>query len=147
MQKTGTENEGFSFIELLLVITTLAILFGIVMIIFQTNRLGEARNARRWSDVRTILDAVYEYSIDHSGHLPASITYDKKEICRTGASDCTGYADLSVLTFDRVYLTQMPEDLLGATGSGTGYQIVLDGKRVTVFAPFAENDVTIEATK
>jgi len=147
MKYKSTRLKGFTFIELLLVIATLAILLSIVLVIFRSNRLAEARNARRWSDVRTIVDAVYEYSIDHSGFLPGEIPIQQTEICKTGVADCSGYVNLSILTNEQIYLVQIPEDLTGASERGTGYEIKVTGKRISVYAPFAEEGEIIEVTK
>ena len=50
------------------------ILAGIVILaINPTKQLGDTRNAERRSDVLTLLNAVYQYSIDRNGSLPSTI--------------------------------------------------------------------------
>jgi hypothetical protein len=62
------------------------------------------------------------------------------EICKTGASSCTGLVDLSVVT--PTYVGELPLDPRcpdDCAANGTGYFVVegADG-RVTVDAPLAE---------
>jgi len=139
-------KRGFTLIELLLVIGIIAILAAIVIVaINPTKQLGDARNAQRRSDVNTVLNAVYQYAIDHNGSLPSGIpTTTAKEICVTGAASCDGGVDLDVLTGS--YLVKIPADPQ-ATGTGTDYTIVKDANnRITVAAPAAEN-TTITVTR
>ncbi len=138
-------KRGFTLIELLLVIGIIAILAAIVIVaINPTKQLGDARNAQRRSDVNTILNAVYQYAIDHNGSLPSSISTTVTEICVTDAASCTGGVDLDVLTGS--YLVKVPADPQ-ASGTGTDYTIVRAANgRVTVAAPSAEN-ATITVTR
>ncbi|HVW66506.1 MAG TPA: prepilin-type N-terminal cleavage/methylation domain-containing protein [Candidatus Peribacteraceae bacterium] len=147
-------RKGFTLIELLLVIGIIAILASIVIVaINPTKQLGDARDAQRRSDVNTILNAVYQYAIDHNGNLPSGIpTGTAKIICQsdlTGTGCTTGITgvDLSVLTGS--YLVKVPKDpLITATATGTNYFIVQDANgRITVSAPNAEQTTTISVTR
>ncbi|MCX6793142.1 MAG: prepilin-type N-terminal cleavage/methylation domain-containing protein [Candidatus Falkowbacteria bacterium] len=140
-------KKGFTLIEILLVVAAIAILAGIVILAINPNKqLGDTRNAQRHADVNTILNAVYQYSID-TGHLPSSIGTSQGEICKTGAN-CSVFVDLSVLTDNEKYLTSMPFDPNGASTNGTGYQINKSANnRVTVSAGSAEQGVIITATR
>src|SRR4030065_2746270 len=92
MKKVYTEQSrsGFTLLEVLLVIAIIAILAAIVIIaINPSKQLAEARNAQRRSDINTILNAVYQYSIDNKGSIPASITTSITEICKTGVASGT----------------------------------------------------------
>lgn len=142
-------RSGFTLIELLLVIGIIAILASIVIVaINPTKQLADARNAQRRSDVNTILNAVYQYAIDHNGTLPSCIAVTSKNVC-VGGSDCSGVTtgcDLDVLTGS--YLVNLPTDPSGATANDTNYDIVRDANgRVTVSAPVAENSATISVTR
>lgn len=141
----SSAKRGFTLIELLLVIGIIAILAAIVIVaINPTKQLGDARNAQRRSDVNTILNAVYQYAIDHNGALPSTITTTDTEICVTDAASCVGGVNLDVLTGS--YLVKIPTDPQ-ATGTGTDYMIVKTANgRVTVSAPDAEN-ATITVTR
>ncbi len=142
-------RRGFTLIELLLVIGIIAILAAIVIVaINPTKQLGDARNAQRRSDVNTILNAVYQYSIDNNGNLPSTITSSATEICRSGVNvDCTGLINLNALTGS--YIVGLPADPQGATATSTKYTIMRDAtsRRVTVAAPSAEQSATISVTR
>jgi type IV pilus assembly protein PilA len=138
-------KKGFTLIEILLVIALIAILAGIVIIaINPAKQLAEGRNAQRWSNTNTILNAIDQYALDNNGNLPSSIGTTSTEICKTDAAACTGLIDLTILTTDEKYLTAIPMDPRYATGSGVGYNFYkTTNGRVSVSAPFAENGVSI----
>lgn len=138
-------RRGFTLIELLLVIGIIAILAAIVIVaINPTKQLGDARNAQRRSDVNTILNAVYQYSIDNQGNLPLAITTAATPICKIGVAPATcttdGLINLSVLTGS--YIVSLPVDPSVTSGNSTNYTIMRNAtsKRVTVAAPGASAD-------
>ena len=126
----------------------MAILAAVIIIAINPGKqLADTRDSQRWTDVQTILDATYQYSVDNDGNLPATIGATATEICRTTAADCTGLVDLSVLTANGTYLVAIPNDPSGGSTNGTGYEIhQLSTGRITVSAPDAEND-TITGSK
>ena len=142
------KKQGFTLLEILLVVAAIAILAGIVILaINPTKQLGDTRNAQRRVDVNTILSAVYQYAIDNNGTIPTSITTGSLEVCKTGGT-CTGLADLSVLTASSKYLVSMPIDPSTTSTNGTGYFIIKTANnRVTVSAPDAEQSATISVTR
>jgi prepilin-type N-terminal cleavage/methylation domain-containing protein len=149
MFKKLKQQEGFTLIEVLLVVAIIAILAGVVILaVNPTKQLGDARNATREENVTTILDAVYQYEIDNNGNLPSSITSTPTDICATGATSCTGLVDLSVLTTNGKYLTAIPEDPQAGTATDTHYQISDNSNgRITVSAPDAEQGAVITVTR
>ncbi|HUZ92769.1 MAG TPA: prepilin-type N-terminal cleavage/methylation domain-containing protein [Candidatus Paceibacterota bacterium] len=146
-------NTGFTLLEILLVVAAIGILAGIVILaINPSKQLGDTRNAERKVDVNTILNAVYQYSIDNNGALPSSITVSSTEICATGVatSTCTtdNLVDLSVLTRNEKYLTAIPTEPQKTNVDGAGYQIKKSvNGRITVNAQFAEQSSTISVTR
>lgn len=146
-------KDGFTLLEVLLVVAIIAILAGIVILaINPSKQLADARNAQRSADVSTILNAVYQYSLD-TGGIPASITGSATEICRTGGT-CTGIIDLGVLVTGN-YLSSIPRDpkcspvTAPCTANGAGYVISVTSNRVTVAVPagLQENSKVISVTR
>ena len=149
-------NKGFTLLEILLVVAAIAILAGIVIVAINPGKqLGDTRNAQRQSDVNTILNAVYQYSIDHNGALPgyAYLSGTPTEICaaNTATSTCTGSSliPLNELVWGETYLVDLPSDPSGGCDAdGICYQIsTTTSGRVVVTAPDAEQGATIEVKK
>lgn len=146
-------TRGFTLIEVLLVIAILAILAAVVIIaINPAKQLGEANNAQRRSDVRTILDAVQQYSLDNGGLYPDSI--QSGGTCMSEGLDicqfewpCDGI-NLDILAENQVYLTGIPIDPSVTTDDITGYKAVLtDDGRLSVCAPLMYGDEHIVVTQ
>jgi len=142
-------RNGFTLIELLLVIGIIAILSTIVIAALSpTRQLASSRDAKRQSDVNTILNAVYQYQIDNLGNPPPGIpTTTALEICRTGATSCQYGVNMNVLS--GAYLVTVPLDPRAeATGTGTEYFILRNSNgRLTVSAPLAEEEASISVTR
>lgn len=144
------KNKGFTFIELMIVITLIAVLAGILIAVIDPAKyFKQNSNAQRTNDTHAILNAVYQYYTDNNGTWPASINTDSDclnpgvdaEICQTGG-DCTGLVDLSALTNGERYLTTIPVDPDNEGSNGSGYNIVKNvNARVTVCAPGAEDEI------
>lgn len=143
-------RRRFSLVELLLVVSGIAIFAAVIMVTVDPNKkLSNARDAQRLEDVQTILNAVYQYSIENQGVLPDTITTVPTEICRSGVNvDCETdqLVNLNMLTGSS--LLALPADPKSATKTSTHYTIVKTDQRVTVSAPGAEEVKSpIEATR
>ena len=151
-------KKGFTLIELLLVIGIIAILAGIVIVaINPTKQLADSRDAQRRSDVNTILNGVYQYSIDNNGgvtdlsipaaaaEIEAAVAFDLCELVPDYLTDIP----LDPVTGDEGEITANC-DGAGAITVGenwaSGYNISVASGRVTVAAPAAEN-ATITVTR
>lgn len=134
-----SSRRGFTLIEVLLVVVIIAILAGIVIIAVNPARqIAQTNNAQRDSDVRAMIDAVHQYSIDNRGVLPT-------EIPDTAAAAVVGSAvgQIDICSYlVPTYVAEMPYDPT-ATGAhftscadyNTGYTISTDADgRVTVSA-------------
>lgn len=154
--KKTKNQKGFTLLEVLLVVAVIAILAGIVIIAINPNKnLGDSRNSQRSADVTTILNAVYQYSLDNNGNLPpigtgVALSVTPTEICRTGGT-CTTLIDLAALTLNGRYLVSLPIDPQCPTGcdtNGNAYMISRDiNNRVTVTAKNPEQGKTISVTR
>ncbi len=146
MKNVTKNNSGFTLLEILLVVAAIAILAGIIIIAINPGKqLSETKNAQRRIDTNTIINAIYQYSIDNNGAIPAGITTTPTEICKTGSTSCTGLVDLSALTLYEKYLIAIPSDPTGSTTKSTGYVISKDTYgRITVEAPKAEAGAVIK---
>jgi len=173
MIKSQNSKAGFTLLEILLVVGIIAILAGIVILaINPTKQLGDARNAQRRSDVITILNAVYQFSIDHNGVLPTDDgTKDGTVVIKPGATstDCVAasiqneimrtdtaagdgtvnlYSSLVQSEASSTYVVSVPVDPLRTSSQDTGYHIFSTaGGRVTVCAAEAESGVSINVTR
>lgn len=142
-----TLSAGFTLIELLVVITIIAALAVSVFVALNpAQRLKDARDSRRVTDLDTILSAVHEYVVDNKGSYPVGLSAGMLETqlgtglaaacsplssggCNVAAS--TACVDLSgQLT---KYLKSIPIDPLGGvtwTAAKTGYSIIVDANGI-----------------
>jgi len=142
--KAKIKDVGYTTFEGIVVFATIAVLTGAVaFIVLADKQIADTRNSQRASDVKVLIDATYQYAIDHKGELPVSIPLHAREICRGGGTDCTGLIDLDVLV-DENFLFKIPTDPTTATFNGSGYHVVRSqGGRITISAPGTEWGKTI----
>lgn len=149
-----SKKEGFTLIELLVVVAILAILATVVFVALNpVKRFADARNARRFVDVDSILTAIHEYAIDNNGVLPAGISLTEQQLgsCVTGGSTvCTGAgaACLNLSTTLAAYLKSIPTDPNGGTSATTYYSVMKDANNiVTVRACNSEVGTTVQVSR
>ncbi len=170
--KAKGSQSAFTLIELLIVIAIIAILASVVLISLDPlTRFRDSRDARRWSDVRNISDALNMYQIDNGGHelygsltdtSTAGLTTGSKYMissasttvgCDTNCSAVGGNTycvNLKTLSDDG-YLGEMPVSPNGTgswTSTYTGYWLRRNSNgSVTIGACEAENTSSISVTR
>lgn len=108
--------------------------------------LSDARNAQRRADVNTIINAIYQYTIDNNGTLPGNIPLgEPTEICKSDARACNRMVKLNL----QGYVVSIPHDPhTNPDDNGTHYWISQDvNGRIKVSAPQAENGESINVTR
>lgn len=152
-------ERGFTLIELLVVIAIIAILAAVVFASLNPiQRLADARNSRRWTDVNNILTAIHECIVDNDGSTSPCITAltagQKYEIVSSATSGCDGIctnvsADSNCADLDTLlaaYLKTLPTDPGGVTSGHTEYEITIDSNNIiTITACSAESPETYGA--
>lgn len=141
-------KKAFTLIELIIVIAIVAILAAAIFVaVDPARRLHESRNARRWSDVSTILEAVKKFQVDNGGtHYSeiAGVTADRLYMIGTFTGSCamvcassstqTDCIDLSDIGAN--YMAVVPVDPGDGTEEITGYALEkkADNDAITIYA-------------
>jgi hypothetical protein len=109
---------------------------------------SDVRNSERNTKVLDIMENMEAY-VKATGNIPEMIPLNRtcasigNEICKTGASDCKGYVDLTK-ALEYAKNKVLPIDELRTGGNGNGYYISQDGEgSIIVCAPLAERNVNI----
>lgn len=154
-------RKGFTLIELLIVIAIIAILAVVVFVALDPlTRFEKARDAQRWSDVDTILEAAVLDQVDNGGEFFTELenlgpnTYyiigTANSGCDTGcgakatSSDCF---DLTTLRDDG-YLSEIPFDPISGDETKTDYYLFKDPDGyLTIGACDPEDATSIEISR
>ncbi|MCD4760443.1 prepilin-type N-terminal cleavage/methylation domain-containing protein [bacterium] len=151
--QASKSGAGFTLIELIIVIAIIALLAAATFVaVDPAKRIGESRNAQRWSDVTAIADAWMKYWVDHNGSMATSTTNVAPMTALTQggyyitntASSCDGTAPASctastTATVDCIdlhnlvqsgYLGDIPDDPGGTDNTGTDYYFSLSDNNV-----------------
>jgi len=154
----SNRKNGFTLIEILVVIGIIAILAAIVLIAINPARqFAQAHNTQRSSNVNAILNAIGQYTADHKGVLPPGIP-----VASDGAADIPSSLCSALIP---TYIPSLPTDPKSSfsgspvtdcttlTGAATtGYTVMQDSNsRVTVEAVNTElktgTDPNIKVTR
>lgn len=156
----NNNQKGFTLLEVLLVIAIIAILAGIVILALNPSKqLADARNSQRRVDVGTVLNAVYQYTIDNRGNLPTGIdsVTTTSQVLGTSSTGCDTTCSVASTTASCLdlssylvptYIVDIPYD--PSSGSATNTEYYLNKKangRLVVGACDAEESETIEITR
>lgn len=152
--KNSVKKEGFTLIEILVVIGIIAILASIVIIaINPAKQFAQARNTQRQAGVNAILNAVGQRIADnkgvfagtynvggidyHCGSLPTTSTTTIKT---DNSSTTLGALGCLVPT----YISSLPLDPAYTNGNDTLYDIIVNSTgRITICASLAANETSI----
>jgi len=143
---------GFTLIELLVVIGIISALTAVVFVaIDPAKRFRDSRNARRTSDVGTILAAIHQYIVDEGGAVPAGIGTSATQIgtCTTnGGGLCVGATtaciDLTAVLGSNKYLKINPIDPQNGTEETTGYSVARDANNLYTVTSCSAEGTTIK---
>lgn len=168
LMKRKEKTRGFTLIELLIVITIIATLAVAVFVALNpAKRINDAEDARRASDVDSILTAIHQAIVDNKGSIPTNFPAVGVEAqLGTGtAAQCSPLATggcavlaaqacvnlMADVAIDLIpYLKSMPIDPTTTTFSSvnTGYAVVRDANGIiTVKACGTEGATNISASR
>ncbi len=146
------KHQGFTLIEILLVIGIIVLLAGAIIVAINPGRqFAKARNTQRVTDVNAILSSIVQVMTDNQGRWSCSgSTYYATSLPVTTATIVTitetdtTQINLSCVTPN--YVPRVPIDpSLPTDSSNTGYTLIYATStgRITVCAPNAELGETI----
>lgn len=154
-----TKRSGFTLIELLIVIAILTVLFSITIVAVNPARqFAQANNTQRRSDLSTLLNAIYQYSADNRGSLPAYIMSTSTQQIGSSTGNCAITCGATTTVSSCVnldpalvetYLSAIPYDPQQANASSTHYAVIksVTNNRLTLTACDAELEETIRITR
>jgi prepilin-type N-terminal cleavage/methylation domain-containing protein len=152
-----SQKKGFTLIELLLVIGIIAVLAVVVFVSLDpAKRFADARDARRQSDVETILSAIHQYIIDNKGAFPSGVGVDERQL-GTGGSACSVASGGCAVTDETCldassdlakYLKSIPTDPQIGTAERTRYSVQSNADHIiTVRACDTEGTTAISVSR
>lgn len=149
--KFHKNTKAFTLLEILLVVAAIAILAGIVIVaISPARQLAQGRNTARRSDVSTILNAIYQYSLDSNGLFPNTIDTNLRMLgtsnsgcnvtCGGGGGGAVTVTDNSQSTFAGIYFNTIyntNSSLLNLSANQTSGTYTSDIKDATASATWS----------
>lgn len=138
--------SAFTLIELIVVVGIIGIIAAIVIVAVNPARqFARSRNTQRTQDVKTIYNALVQYSVTNGGSFPSELTTTWLNICNhTNTASCaTNSVNLRPYLVP-TYLSDIPRDPVSGTTSDTRYVVYKNSSnRITVIARDAELDTPI----
>jgi prepilin-type N-terminal cleavage/methylation domain-containing protein len=141
MKKLMKKNQGFTLIEILVVVAIIAILAAIVLVaINPSKRFKDANDAQRKANVESILSAIQQNAVDNKGsHTCTGITSSAQTIASSGANT----ADLSTCLANYLAVFPVDPNLTGAQWtSASNYDT-----KYTIQTVGAAGQIKVAATK
>jgi prepilin-type N-terminal cleavage/methylation domain-containing protein len=153
--------KGFTLIELLLTVTVVALLAVTVLVSLNpATRIRDAKNARRTTDVDTILAAIHTSIVDTSGTYPTGLSAGMNEtqigsgttggVIATGGCAVTPTGCVNLATPLASYLASMPIDPSGGstyTAAKTGYSVVVNSSGIITIKACGAESTTISISR
>lgn len=130
-------RKAFTLVELIIIIAIIAILAAMTFVaIDPARRVHEANNAKRSSDVETILDALKKHQTDNDGNLLASLsglTAGQPYVIGTDTSNCdlnctaktTPAACVDIAALPQNYLASIPIDPVSGSAGNSDYYLTV----------------------
>ena len=123
----GKKYQGFSLIEILVVVALIIILATITIVaINPAKNFRDTRNAQRSADIMQILNAVTQYTSEEGNLLSGLGTIPACDVVEAeyGVQIGTGAGNVNLATgLVEEYLVAIPTDPSGGTDEATGYYI------------------------
>ncbi len=131
--KKRIKKNGFTLVELLIVIGIIVILLSVVLIaVDPAKRLKQSRDSVRRQDVSDILESIITYETDNSGTIPTGIDATNRMLgtastgcnvtCAGATTPPTACLDLSSF-LTPTYLATMPIDPFTGATANTLYSV------------------------
>lgn len=154
------KQAGFTLLEVLLVVASLAVLAGIVVVATNpAKQIEDIRNTDRRTDVNNILNVTWQYAIDNNGNFPTGLdnVTSTAQVIGTDSTGCDSSCgdfiteatcvDLSQALVPS-YIEEIPFDPQTGSLANTDYYINVDENgRLTVGACDMEESASFSITR